>query len=91
MVTIKKECHIFNHQYKNGIIHMPKLIPIVRRIAILERRSGADISIDITVTLWTAVQDGKLAVMHPIVNITYELLNNIDTVRPKTNKIKDKI
>lgn len=69
----------------------PKLFATNRNFAILDRRCGDDISIDIRAVLCTAEVDGKQDIIHPIVNNAMFLLVANDIMRPEMNNISDTI
>lgn len=70
---------------------MPTLQLANRNVAVVERRSAEDSSMDITVTLWTADHDGNTAITHPITKKMKDDPANSDIVRPIISNARDVI
>ncbi|KPI91571.1 hypothetical protein RR46_15075 [Papilio xuthus] len=70
---------------------MPTLQPAKRNVAVVERRSAEDNSMDITVTLWIADHDGNAAITDPITKNMKDDPANKEITRPNTSNARDVI
>lgn len=89
VVSTKNFFQSFNHQYKIGITDNPKLDAINRNFAIIDRRSGDEISIDITDILCKAVVAGNPDIIHPMAKSVKDWLAKKMMILPNISKAKD--